>query len=90
MIARMDPIIVLVIIGFKIRKASIAPTGSDIPEIKVYPIAFFLFFVAWYTGTDILIPSGILWRAMAIVIAIPNDKLVMDNNGYHRKNTNFI
>ena len=39
-------IIVLLIIGFRKRNAKIAPIGSDIPERKVKPIAFFLFLVA--------------------------------------------
>lgn len=52
--------------------AIIAPKNSDIPDINVYQIAFFMLFVEKYIGTDILIPSGILWRAIAIANDIPS------------------
>lgn len=46
MSANKAPIIVLFITGFKNRNAKIAPSGSDIPDKKVKPKAFFLFLVA--------------------------------------------
>jgi len=60
------------IIGAKSRYASIAPNGSDMPDTNVYNKAFLRLLVALKIGIDILIPSGILWSAMAIVSAIPN------------------
>lgn len=45
-IANIAPMIVVFIIGFKKRNARIAPRGSDIPDISVRVIAFFLLLVA--------------------------------------------
>ena len=45
---------------FKNKYARIEPKNSEIPDIKVYNIAFVLLPVPKYKGTEILIPSGIL------------------------------
>lgn len=68
-----------VIIGFKNRNARKAPSGSAIPDIKVYPMAFFRLPVALKTGTEILIPSGILCNAIAIVNDTPRVKLALED-----------
>ncbi len=62
--------------GFKNKNANIAPKGSAIPEIKVYIKDFLLLPVDSYIGTEIVIPSGILCKAIANVIAIPKVRLV--------------
>ena len=45
-IARINPIILLVIMGFRNSSASRAPKGSAKAEISVYPTALFLLLVA--------------------------------------------
>lgn len=45
---------------FKNKYARIEPKNSEIPDIKVYSIAFVLLPVPKYNGTEMLIPSGIL------------------------------
>ena len=45
-IARIFPMIMLLVTGPIIRYAMIAPNGSDIPDIRVNNMAFFLFLVA--------------------------------------------
>lgn len=57
---------------FKNKYARIEPKNSEIPDIKVYSIAFVLLPVPKYNGTEMLIPSGILWSAIAIANVIPN------------------
>jgi hypothetical protein len=48
-----------------------APAGSDNPDKNDNLKAFFLLPVAWNTGTETAMPSGILCIAMAKAIAIP-------------------
>ena len=78
-IANVYPIITSVIMGFKNKNAISAPNGSANADIKVNFKAFLLLPVALYTGTDMLIPSGILWSAIAKVNDIPSDILVLDD-----------
>lgn len=65
----------------KSRNYQIKPTNFEIRNDKIN--AFFRFPVAKYTGTETAIPSGILWIAIATVIAtsgdfrqIPREKMV--------------
>ena len=59
-IAKIILIIKLLIILDRKKYASIAPRGSDNPDIKVYKKALSLDLVLKYIGIAILIPSGIL------------------------------
>ena len=63
---------VSVTICFKNKQANSAPSGSANADINVYFMASSLFLLPEYMGTDILIPSGILCKAMAMVRVIPN------------------
>jgi len=57
--------------GRRTRAVSIAPIGSTTPDKKDHRNALPLLPVALYTGADTAIPSGILWMAIAIAMAIP-------------------
>ena len=57
--------------SFKNKNAIMAPNGSDKADIKVYKIALDLLLVLEYIGIDILIPSGILCNAIAILRESP-------------------
>lgn len=59
-IASITLIIKLLMIEDRKKYASIAPNGSDKPDIKVYKKALNLDLVLKYIGIAILIPSGIL------------------------------
>ena len=75
-IARIILIIKLLIILDRKKYASIAPNGSDKPDIRVYRKALNLDLVLKYIGIAILIPSGILWKLIAKARDKPNPLLV--------------
>lgn len=75
-IAKIILIIKLLMIEDRKKYASIAPNGSDKPDIKVYKKALNLDLVLKYMGIAILIPSGILWKLIAKAKDKPNPLLV--------------
>jgi len=58
------------------RPITTAPMNSLIPDRNDQKNAFLLFLVEAYIGTETAIPSGILWRAIAIASKIPNSILL--------------